>query len=236
MRALGLKNEHEWRAYYRSGEKPDDIPSNASSVYRTQWRGMGDWLGTGTVHPRNRSYRAFVEARTFVHALGLKNEHEWRAYCRSGEKPDDIPTDARRVYRTQWRSWGDWLGTGTVASRNRSHRRFVEARAFVHALGLKSQADWVAYCQSGKKPDDIPAYPQPVYPAEWRDLGDWLGTGTVANRNRSYRTFVEARAFVHALKLKSADEWRAYCRSGEKPDDIPATPHSGIPRRVAQLG
>ena len=159
-----------------------------------------------------------------MHALELTNQDGWRAYCRSSKKPDDIPKTPAQVYRAEWRGVGDWLGTGTVATHNRSYRPFVEARAFVQALGLKGVADWVAYCRSGKQPNDIPKKPQQVYRAEWRGFGDWLGTGTVATFDRSYRPFAEARAFVHALELKNNDEWRDYCRSGKKPDDIPANP------------
>lgn len=36
--------------------------------------------------------------------------------------------------------------------------------------------------------------------------------------------FAEARAFVCILGLKSAAEWREYCRSGFWPDDLPAAP------------
>lgn len=36
-------------------------------------------------------------------------------------------------------------------------RPFEEARSFVHELNLKSNTEWVKYCQSRDKPDDIPA-------------------------------------------------------------------------------
>ena len=98
------------------------------------------------------------------------------------------------------------------------------------ALGLKNQAEWTAYCQSGTKPADIPRNANQVYRAEWRGFGDWLGTGTVATFDRSYRPFVEARTFVRALGLKNIDAWRAYCRSSKKPDDIPTAPDAGVPR------
>ena len=52
-------------------------------------------------------------------------------------------------------------------------------------------------------------------------------------RKREFRPFAEARAFVHTLKLKNSDEWRAYCQSGTKPEDIPSNAHKGLPRRVA---
>ena len=62
-------------------------------------------------------WRPFEEARRFAHSLGLKSFAEWREYCKSGEKPYDIPAYPNEVYTVpsgEWRSWGDWLGTANV--------------------------------------------------------------------------------------------------------------------------
>jgi hypothetical protein len=56
-------------------------------------------------------YRPFAEARKYIHKLGLKNQTEWRAYCKSGKKPHDIPTIPHTAYRKEWKGYGDWLGT-----------------------------------------------------------------------------------------------------------------------------
>ena len=42
-------------------------------MYKKEWKGMGDWLGTGTIAPRLKEYRPYLEAKEFVHKLGLKN-------------------------------------------------------------------------------------------------------------------------------------------------------------------
>jgi hypothetical protein len=90
---------------------------------------------------------------------------------------------------------------------------------------LRSDADWRAYCKSGDKPVDIPYNPGTIYSEDgWKDLGDWLGTGTVANRYRRFRSLKEAREYVHALGLTSASKWREYSRSGMRPSDIPSNP------------
>ena len=42
-----------------------------------------------------------------------------------------------------------------------------------------------------------------------------------------WRSFVQARKFVHKLKIKKRDGpngWLDYCKSGKKPDDIPSAP------------
>jgi hypothetical protein len=35
--------------------------------------------------------------------------------------------------------------------------------------------EWIAYCQSGNKPDDIPDNPDEVYAKEWISWSDFLG-------------------------------------------------------------
>ena len=78
---------------------------------------MGDWLGTGTIAPRLREYRSFKEARAFVRSLGLKSEAEWRAYCKSGKKPDDIPSYSEADY-TRRMAGLEWAtGSGRARSR-----------------------------------------------------------------------------------------------------------------------
>ena len=102
---------------------------------------------------------------------------------------------------------------------------FHESPSLCAAAWAEILSWWIAYCRSGKKADDIPTAPARVY-AEggWAGLGDWLGTGRVASYLREYRSFAEARAFVRSLGLKSHSEWSAYCKSGKKPEDIPAAP------------
>ena len=74
--------------------------------------------------PKTGQWRPFAEARKFVHTLGLKNETEWRAYLKSGKKPDDIPGKPGRAYKTEWQGKGDWLGTGYIHPKDREYRPF----------------------------------------------------------------------------------------------------------------
>ena len=188
---------------------------------------MGDWLGTGTIAPRLREYRSFKEARTFAHGLKLNSIPEWLDYCKSGKRPSDIPTSPQTTYSDAgWSGYGDWLGTGTVATNVRQYRPFKRARTFARSLKLKSRDEWSDYCKSGNEPNDIPADAFAVYSNDgWAGMGDWLGTGRNRLHRGPYRPFKEARAFVHGLKLKSAAEWSEYCKSGTRPKDIPSNPN-----------
>jgi hypothetical protein len=41
---------------------------------------------------------------------------------------------------------------------------------------------------------------------------------------KKFRDFESAREFVRNLNLKTHKEWQECCKSGKKPDDIPAHP------------
>jgi len=108
---LGLKKQKDWLEYYKSGDKPDDIPTSPDRTYKDKgWVSMGDWLGTGYVASRNRKFLSYEEARVFVHKLGLKSGADWKKYSQSTQRPDNIPTTPARSYKDSgWVSMRDWL-------------------------------------------------------------------------------------------------------------------------------
>src|SRR5262249_45910794 len=121
--------------------------------------------------------------------------------------------------------WGDWLGTHTVATRSRQYWPFEKARSYVRDLGLKWFKGCLPYCKSGKKPDGILANPNKEKANKgWGGGGDFLGTGRIADRERVYRPFEQARKFARRQGLRNGAEWTAFKRSGKLPSDIPAAP------------
>jgi superfamily II DNA or RNA helicase len=218
VRSLKLKTYSDWAAYSSSGKRPHDIPGNPWRIYADAgWAGMSDWLGT--VLRRRGGWRSFKDARASTRRLKFKNVKEWQAYCTTGKKPNDIPSDPYGIYADAgWAGWPDWLGNRNI--RPGQWRSFEAARPIARSLGLKNQIEWRAYCTSGKKPNDIPNQPDRIYAdAGWAGWRDWLGTV------RDWRSFEAARALTHNLKLKRQEEWRTYCTSGKKPNDIPSNPH-----------
>ena len=137
-------------------------------TYKEKWKGWGDWLGTGSIATRNRENWSFEKAKEYVRSLGLKSQHEWAKFCKSGRKPNGIPSTPNVTYKKYWKGYGDWLGTGYVATFNREYLTFPEAREYVHSLGFKSREEWMNYCRSGKRPPDIPSTPNQVYESEWK--------------------------------------------------------------------
>ena len=174
-----------------------------------------------------KQYKSFEEARKFVHSLGLKSSKEWRIFSRSTKKPEDIPTNPDKIYKNKgWKGYGDWLGTGEIATFNKKFRNFEDARNFVHSLNLKGIRAWALFCKSGKKPEDIPHNASRHYKNNgWISWGDWLGTNMIRPKDRVYWSFEKAREHVHALGIKNSKEWQKYTKSGKLPKEIPANPN-----------
>jgi hypothetical protein len=236
VRSLKLKNQKEWIEYCKSGDRPDNIPNKPEQHYKNKgWTTLGDFLGNGIIATQNRTYREFSKAREFIQSLGLKNGNEWQEYCASGSKPDDIPNVPDQVYKNKgWKNRGDWLGT-TALSPKDMHDKFLpfhDARKFAQKLGLKTGKEWTEYYQSGMRPENIPSDPARVYKKEYKGIGDWLGTGNVANQDKQYRPFKEAREFIRKLGLKGQKEWQEYCASGNKPEDIPSHPERAYKKEM----
>jgi superfamily II DNA or RNA helicase len=189
------------------------------------------------------SWRPFEDARVFARNIKLQTADGWREFCqgeilRLGRLPSDIPAYPNETYADKgWKSWGDWLGTGRVANQLKEYLPFREARAIIHKLKLGRLGEWFAFCKGeipmlGLLPKNIPTNPHREYADQgWKGYGDWLGTGRVADRLKEYRSYREARAYVHRLKLKSRSEWFAFCKGelpqlGRLPADIPSNPNN----------
>ncbi|XRA98840.1 methyltransferase domain-containing protein [Pycnococcus provasolii] len=226
VHTLGLKSHEEWHAWRASGARPHDIPSNPYHEYASSgWLSYGDFLGYA-VGKVAGEFRTFEEARAYVHTLGLKSTEEWNAWSSSGARPYDIPSSPHSRYASSgWLSYGDFLGYA-VGKVTGEFRTFEDARAYVHTLGLKSQEEWDAWSASSTRPYDIPSHPDMYYASSgWLSYGDFLGyaVGKVAGE---FRTFEDARAYVHTLGLKSTEEWNAWRASGARPHDIPSNPQT----------
>lgn len=225
-RSLGLKGKSEWEKWAKSGNRPKDVPAAPSSTYSKKgWTSWGDFLGTDKIANQNRIFLTFEDARTYARSLGFTQTTQWKEWAKSGARPDDIPAYPNETYAKKgWVSYGDFLGSEIVSVQNRIFRSFIEAKAYARSLGFKSQTEWRQWAKTENRPKDIPNGPSATYANEWQGWGDFLGTGYVANQNRVYRSFQEARTYARSLGFKNREDWELWRRSKDRLEDIPALP------------
>ena len=215
VHSLKIKNQSEWNAYCKSGQKPKNIPRNGNLVYEDRgWVSLGDWLGTNIIASQDMIYLDYEIARDFVHKLNLKTVKEWKEYCRLKLKPQDVPSNPLQVYRDKgWSGFGDWLGNNRM--RRDSFLAFKDAKIFVKKLNIKSQREYLDYYELNKEKIKLPKTLHHIYKNDgWKDYSDFFDT-------EKRLCFSEAKTFI-LNNCNSAREWKKYRRLNNI-TNIPAT-------------
>jgi hypothetical protein len=133
-----------------------------------------------------------------------------------------IPNNPNRTYlNSGWKGWGDFLGTGNIASFNISYLSYAEAKKIIQRKKLKNWKDWRAYCRTKEFPKNIPKNPFNSYKNKgWVNLYDWLGV-----KKNEYLSYKETKSYLKSLNLKSWAEFKEFAKSSKRPSNIPGHPH-----------
>ena len=143
VRRCKLRSRQEWRTWSKSEQRPDNVPGSPHVMYKDAgWISVQDWLGYSSVRrtasrtvsrtasriasraASRNSMVPFAVAREFVWTLKLKSRREWRAWCKAGNRPNNIPAAPRDTYRNKgWISTSDWLGYNSKKKRRGMPRR-----------------------------------------------------------------------------------------------------------------
>ena len=82
---------------------------------------------------------------------------------------------------------------------------FDEARAFAHALKLRTKSTWEAWRKSGQRPHNIPTHPDTAYKyTGWRGYGHWLGTSKGDARRSSTKKILPGTGVASHGHISSA--------------------------------
>jgi superfamily II DNA or RNA helicase len=224
--SLKLKNTQEWRKHTKSKNFPTDIPKAVESVYKKNWEGMGIFLGTGFINSQKRKFKTFLEAKKYAKSKNIKTMREWHKHCVSGNLSKDIPTNPWLTYKKEWKGMGDFLSTGVIAPQLRKYRPFKDARNYARSLKIKTAKQWYIFSKLKKYPRDLPRDPYDVYKKKgWKNWGDFLGTGSVANYFKKYVEYKKAKNFIKKLNFKNQKEWFKFTKTENFPKFLPATPY-----------
>ena len=164
------------------------------------------------------NWRPFQDAKKYMRSLQLSNQAEWNKFRSSQEKPVDIPSAPESVY-SQYTTLGDWLGTGTIATKNRKYRSYNDLKKFAQSKKIKKRQHWVDFCDSGSLPIDIPREIAYVYKSEWETWGILLGTGR--EHKKQFLSFTKARALVQKQKFNKTKDFNNWKK---RPHNIPRHP------------
>jgi predicted helicase len=183
--SLKLKNEEEWRIHTKSEKFPKDIPAYPNQTYKKEFKGIGDFLGTGRIAYRFIKYCSFHLAKKYARKLKLSSQSEWIKHTKSKNFPKDIPVSIHQYYKKNFKGWGDFLGTGRVATQLRKYRSYNEAKKYAQSLNLKNIKQWIINTNSKNFPKDIPRFPHVVYRHHFEGTAVFLGKNKVIKSKKN---------------------------------------------------
>jgi len=181
-------------------------------------------VGNINLSTREKIFLSYDLAIKIIKKQNIKNIKEWRKYCSSGKKPNNIPSVPFKIYKNKgWVDWHHWLG------KKKYFLNYNEAIKYVRKLKIKNTKEWGKYCKSNKKPYDIPSCPRIVYRNRgWKSSYHWFGNNGWKKNNRwlkiKFLSFEKARKIVRMMKLINNKEWRKSCQCEKIERNIPRNP------------
>ena len=226
--SLNLKSYKDWIKHFKKTQRAYNYPSNPREIYKDEWLGWGDFLGTGNISNREKKFLSFEEAREWARNLNLSSEREWRTHLKSQEIPKHIPSNPNSTYGDDWISWPNFLGYDrlTLQEFYDTLWDYDIASQFLISKNITSQSKFAQFKKLPDYPKEIPRNPSLVYSnfGTWVSWGDFLGTGRKATREQSFIEYNDAKKWARTLNLKSEREWRNHKTNNIIPEGIPKSP------------
>ena len=174
-----------------------------------------------------KSFPTYEEAKKIVYPLGIKSGNEWRKFVKTDEfKKLNLPVSPGITYKSDNFTMGDFLGTGRIADQYKVYPSYEEAKKIVLQLGIKSRNEWRDFVKTDEfKKLNLPVNISQTYKNDNFSMGDFFGTGIVANQNKVFPSYEEAKKIVHPLGIKTKQEWEKFSKTNKfKKLNLPVSP------------
>ncbi len=167
--------------------KPRVIPANPQTFYKDEWISDAHFLG-------HVSYLSYEEAHKLALSKTFKNVAEWLSWHRE-TKTEYVPQQPD-VYYKEWKSWGEFLGTGNIstAQRNKMFRPYPEAKKYIQSQNLLTENDYKEWRVSNNI-IDFPAVPEVTYVDDWEGWPKFLGK-TISDKVEGHNLDVSVLAII----------------------------------------
>ena len=96
----------QFRELCKNNLLPIEIPKKPERVYKNF--NFKEFLRVNYIEV---PFLTYEQAKKIIHKFKLTTNQDWRKFKKSDNFPDRIPRTPEGVYKDEWVSWGDWLGT-----------------------------------------------------------------------------------------------------------------------------
>lgn len=229
-RSAGVRTGAQWKQMSKDGLLPVGVPAQPYKVYIGRFVDWGEFLGTGHVATKDKTFVAYEEAKNWARSLDVKNMIEWKER-RKEFGSEGIPAHPHRVYK-EFTNWGEFLGTGRIANRDREFLSYDEASTWAQEEGISSREEWYQRSKIGF-PSNIPVSPEEVYKGCFEYWSKFLGTNrsprkiysSINGKIDEIWDYGQVSAWAKNEGILSSTQWAERCKL-DLPDGIPRRPQA----------
>lgn len=216
-----IMNHDQWTERCAAG-LPDGVPIDPQTAYGAEFVGWYEFLGVQLSRDGRKVFWSYERARDWARGAGVKTGIQWEQMSKDKVLPIGVPAQPYKVYKGKFKNWGEFLGTGHVATKDKAFMSYEEARSWAKSLNITNMIEWKEKRKEFGS-EGIPAHPHRIY-KEFTNWGEFLGTGRVANKDREFLSYEEASAWAQEEGIFSIEEWFYRARDG-LPSNIPIWPN-----------
>jgi superfamily II DNA or RNA helicase len=219
---LNLSSEMDWNEIRKNKLIPHYIPGDPTKIFKStgEWKGMGDWLGTGRVANQLKRYYPFEVSREKVRKLKINSVKEWKKLVRKKSIDSNIPSNPNLVYITEWLSWNDWFGNKKISSieKNKLYQSYDFCVKYLKDKNLSSWNEYYEFVKSNKI-DFLPLNPQNTF-KKFKNINEYLNIPLV-----EYFTYEEAIIEIKKVNVSSQNHYNKIKSEGKISKKFPTNPH-----------
>lgn len=209
VQTLGIDDSRDYKILSRQDSR---LPYAPFRYYAgIGWTNWFEFLGKN----KPDLYSTYVEAKTAVLALGVKDFPDYKMRHRQDPKLPAIPS---KVYAgVGWTDWFEFLGN----KKPDLYSTYVDARAAAQELGIKSQSE---YRSRYREDPRLPSVPVRFYAGVgWTNWFEFLGK----KKPDLYATLTDARAAAQELGIKNQTEYISRHRQDPRLPSAPSQCYAG---------
>ena len=168
-----ITTKSRFEEWSKSGKRPHNFPSQPSKIYKAKWKGFGEFLGTGRKAGNKRDFMSYKQARQFIIKQRITTKSQFEKWSKSRKRPYNFPSAPWKIYKTQWKGLGEFLGTGKKRNR-KDFMSYRKARQFIVKQKIETKDQFEKWSKSRKRPYNFPSAPWRVYKTQWKGFKVFL--------------------------------------------------------------
>ena len=206
IKNIGIKTQREYSKWIKGNSISLKIPSGPRKLYKKEWNGWGDFLGTNSVALISKEFYSYEECSNFVISKGIKSKREYQK-IRKSISDSKLPSNPDKTYE-EWSSWESFFGNEKLKKLS-----YIESKEFLKNKKISNNKDYIKYIKENNIEFLL------LYPSKYDGF-----EGYDVYLNRKYVSYLDAKKLLLGEKLKTRKEYIRWINDNDI-NTLPKIPH-----------